>query len=77
MQHDSGVALGRSGVFTATSHSGLHRRRDDYLRKGSCEVQRAAEQGDAPDEALELKMPNDDPSVINVRFAGDPPVLRT
>ncbi len=32
----------------------------------------AAERGDAPDEALELKVPHDDPNVINVRFAGDP-----
>jgi hypothetical protein len=31
-----------------------------------------AEQRHAPDEALELKMPEDDPSFINVRFAGDP-----
>ena len=29
------------------------------------------EQGDAPDEALGLKVPEDDLSVINVRFAGD------
>ena len=35
------------------------------------ESERAAEQGDAPVEALELKMLSDDPSVINVRRAGD------
>ena len=29
-------------------------------------------QGDAPDEALELKMLNNNSSFINVRFAGDP-----
>jgi hypothetical protein len=32
----------------------------------------AAQQGDAPDEALELKVHDPDPGVINVRLAGDP-----
>jgi len=31
----------------------------------------AAEQGVAPVGALELKMPHDDPSFINVRAAGE------
>jgi hypothetical protein len=34
-------------------------------------VQRAAERGLAPDKALELKMAQDAPIFINVRFAGE------
>jgi len=34
-------------------------------------MQRAAERGDAPAKALELKELHDDPIFIDVRFAGD------
>jgi hypothetical protein len=35
-------------------------------------MERAAQQRDAPVEALELKLLNDDLHFINVRLAGDP-----
>ncbi len=35
------------------------------------EMEGASERGDALVEALELKMLNDDPSIINVRLAGE------
>jgi hypothetical protein len=34
-------------------------------------LQQAAEQRDAPDEALGLRMAQNGPGVVNVRFAGD------